>query len=48
MWNLVPRFTVWEIWKEQNQRIFEGKLSTKENVWNNWISYILDTLFILA
>jgi len=33
IWELFPRFVVWELWKERNSRIFEGKDKSLEGVW---------------
>ena len=32
-WNMVVGFNVWNIWKERNGRIFQGKIYTPEEVW---------------
>ena len=33
IWKILPGFVVWEIWKERNNRIFEGRTRKPEEVW---------------
>ena len=33
IWEVLPGFVVWEIWKERNNRIFEGWKRKPEDIW---------------
>lgn len=34
IWEVLPGFVVWEIWKEQNNRIFEDRKRSSKEVWS--------------
>ena len=44
LWELFPGFLVWEIWKERNRHIFEGKSRPPDKVWLNIESHLKETL----
>ena len=44
MWELFPGFLMWEVWKERNQRIFEGKYKREEDLFNRVKAHIKETL----
>jgi hypothetical protein len=39
IWQLLPGFILWQIWKERNKRIFHSKESTPELTWNRVASH---------
>jgi len=43
-WNLVVGFNIWNIWKERNRSIFQGKISTPEEVWKRAQNQIRETI----
>jgi hypothetical protein len=44
IWLLLPGFTLWQIWKERNKRIFHSKASTPELVWGQISKIIRETI----
>ena len=44
IWDLLPGFTTWSIWKERNGRIFERKTNTSEEIWKRTRTHIKETL----
>ena len=44
IWDLLPGFVVWEIWKERNTHIFEGKTRKLEEYWTLIHTHIKETL----
>ena len=47
VWDLFPRFVVWEIWKERNNRIFENKQRLKEEVYLILETHLKDALKLM-
>lgn len=33
LWDLLPGFMAWSIWKERNGQIFEGKTHSSDEIW---------------
>ena len=48
IWELFPGFVVWEIWKERNRRIFEGKAQSHARAWSNIELHLKETLGLQA
>ena len=44
IWELLPCFVVWEIWKEWNSQIFEGKKRHPVEAWTLIYAHIKETL----
>lgn len=44
MWELFPGILVWELWKERNGRIFDGKSRPLDKVWLNIEKHLKETL----
>jgi hypothetical protein len=44
IWQLIPRFVVWKIWKERNKRIFQSKHSSLQQVWSKIYANIQETV----
>jgi ribonuclease HI/exonuclease III len=44
IWNLLPGFTLWQIWKERNQRIFRSQSSLPEVIWTKVRAQISETV----
>jgi hypothetical protein len=43
IWTLLPGFTLWQIWKERNKRIFHSQPSSPEATWEKVKSLIRET-----
>jgi ribonuclease HI len=44
IWQLLPGFILWQIWKERNKRIFHSKDSTPELTWDRVATLIKETI----
>lgn len=44
LWQTIPGFLMWNIWKERNRRIFKGQSMTMEQVWKGIHNNIRETL----
>jgi len=44
IWQLLPGFILWQIWKEWNKRIFHSKASTPDTTWEKIVSLIKETV----
>ena len=44
LWDMLPGFMAWIIWKEKNGRLFEGRTNTPEDVWKQTILHIIQSL----
>jgi ribonuclease HI len=44
IWQLLPGFTLWAIWKERNQRIFNSNSSSSSNTWERIKRFIRETI----
>jgi hypothetical protein len=44
IWQLLPGFILWQIWKERNKRIFHSKESTPELTWGKIAMLIKETV----
>jgi ribonuclease HI len=44
IWQLLPGFILWQIWKERNKRIFHSKESTPELTWDRAAILIKETI----
>ena len=44
IWELFPRFVVWEVWIERNNRVFKDKAKTEKEVWDTLKTHIQETL----
>lgn len=44
IWQLLPGFTLWAIWKERNQRIFNSKPSISSSTWERIKRFIRETI----
>jgi hypothetical protein len=44
IWQLLPGFILWQIWKEQNRRIFHSKSSMTESTWIKDATLIKETI----
>ena len=44
IWLLLPGFILWQIWKEQNKRIFHSKHSPTEATWKSVAKLIRETI----
>jgi hypothetical protein len=45
IWLLLPRFTLWQIWKEWNKRIFHSKASIPDLIWGQINKVIQETIY---
>jgi len=43
-WQLLPRFIVWQLWKERNRRIFHSHPSPPTLLWNTILLHLHETL----
>jgi ribonuclease HI len=43
IWTILPGFTLWQIWKERNKRIFHSQSSSPEATWEKVKSLIQET-----
>jgi ribonuclease HI len=43
IWTILPGFTLWQIWKERNKRIFHSQPSSPEATWEKVKSLIQET-----
>jgi hypothetical protein len=44
IWQLLPGFTLWQIWKERNRRIFRSQTSLPEVTWEKIRAQIRETI----
>jgi hypothetical protein len=44
IWQLLPGFTLWQIWKERNKRIFHSKASPPASTWERIVKLICETI----
>jgi hypothetical protein len=44
IWQLLPGFIVWKIWKERNRCIFHSQTSTPSSIWSNIFGNIQETI----
>jgi hypothetical protein len=44
IWQLLPGFILWQLWKERNRRIFHSQASTPEDTWGTISSLIKETV----
>jgi ribonuclease HI len=44
IWQLLPGFSLWAIWKERNQRIFNSKSSPPTSTWEKIKGFIRETI----
>jgi hypothetical protein len=44
IWQLLPGFILWQIWKERNKRIFHSKESTPDSTWDRVVILIKETI----
>jgi hypothetical protein len=44
IWQLLPGFIVWQLWKERNRRIFHSKPSTPASLWSTILLNLQETL----
>jgi hypothetical protein len=44
IWQLLPGFTLWHIWKERNKRIFQSKASPPTSTWERIMKLIQETI----
>jgi hypothetical protein len=44
IWQLLPGFILWQIWKERNKHIFHSKDSTSELTWDKAATLIKETI----
>jgi hypothetical protein len=44
IWQLLPGFTLWKIWKERNKRIFQSKASPPTSTWDRIMNLIRETI----
>jgi hypothetical protein len=44
IWQLLPGFILWQIWKERNKRIFHSKNSPAESTWDKAATLIKETI----
>ena len=44
IWQLLPGFILWQIWKERNRRIFHSKSSTTDSIWIKAATLIKETI----
>ena len=42
LWEMFSHFTLWEIWREQNTRIFQGNFKNEERVWTKLRSKMIE------
>ena len=48
IWEIFPHFVVWEIWKERNLKMFQGKSRPLPRVWETVMSRLQETIRIEA
>jgi hypothetical protein len=46
IWQLLPGFILWKIWKERNRRIFKSASRNWQEVWTTIHSNIKETIFL--
>ena len=46
IWQLILGFLIWNIWKERNLRIFEGRVNFVERVWASYKQHIKETTML--
>jgi hypothetical protein len=46
LWQLLPGFIVWNIWKECNRRIFEDQSSSEDTLWETCRKQMLETIHL--
>ena len=46
IWQLIPGFLIWGIWKERNLRIFEGKVNLVGTIWIQFQQHIRETTLL--
>ena len=44
LWELLPSFTTWEIWKTRNSEIFENKTRKQGEIWNTIEAHLKETI----
>ena len=44
LWELLPSFTVWELWKNRNNQIFENKTWKKGEIWAIIEAHLKETI----
>ena len=44
MWELLPGFTLWEIWKTRNRQTFENKSRKQGEIWNSIEAHLKETI----
>ena len=44
LWELLPSFTLWEIWKTRNKQSFEKKARKQEEIWNSIEAHLKETI----
>jgi hypothetical protein len=44
IWQLLPGFILWKIWKELKKRIFHSKASTLDTTWEKIVSLVKETV----
>ena len=44
LWELLPGFMVWELWKTRNSQIFENKTQKKEEIWPIIEAHLKETI----
>ena len=44
LWELLPGFTLWEIWKTQNRQTFENKSRKQREIWNSIEVHLKETI----
>jgi hypothetical protein len=46
LWQFLPGFLVWNIWKEHNRHIFEDKSSSEDSLWTICKKQLLETILL--
>eukprot|EP00253_Pinus_taeda_P002560 PITA_02560 len=46
LWNIIPGLTLWNLWKERNQRIFKNQTSPIEIIWNRLKDNLRETMLL--
>ena len=44
LWELLPYFTLWEIWKTRNRQTFENKVRKQGEIWTSIESHLKKTI----
>ena len=44
LWELLPSFTIWELWKTRNNQIFENKTQKQGDIWNSIEAHLKETI----